>query len=74
MDHFAGMDVSVKETSVCIVDDAGTIVREAKVASGPVAVAELWTSPGFHFKRIGMASPPAVRNGFTAHLPKQACR
>ena len=28
MDHFAGLDVSVKETSVCIVDDAGRIVRE----------------------------------------------
>ena len=23
MDHFAGLDVSVKETSVCILDDAG---------------------------------------------------
>ena len=32
MDHFAGLDVSVKETSVCIVDDAGKIVREVKVA------------------------------------------
>jgi transposase len=28
MDYFAGLDVSVKETSVCIVDDAGKIVRE----------------------------------------------
>ena len=28
MDHFAGLDVSVKETSICIVDDAGKIVRE----------------------------------------------
>ena len=27
MDHFAGLDVSVKETSVCIVDEAGKIVR-----------------------------------------------
>ena len=27
MDHFAGLDVSVKETSICIVDDAGKIVR-----------------------------------------------
>ena len=26
MDHFAGLDVSVKETSICIVDDAGKIV------------------------------------------------
>ncbi len=35
MDHFAGLDVSVKETSVCIVDDTGRIVREVKVASEP---------------------------------------
>jgi hypothetical protein len=35
MDHFAGLDVSVKETSVCIVDDTGAIVREVKVASEP---------------------------------------
>ena len=33
MDHFAGLDVSVKETSICTVDDTGKIVREAKVAS-----------------------------------------
>ena len=31
MDHFAGLDVSVKETSVCIVDDVGKIVREVKL-------------------------------------------
>jgi transposase len=31
MDHFAGLDVSVKETSVCIVDDTGKLVREVKV-------------------------------------------
>jgi transposase len=28
MDHFAGLDVSVKETSICIVNDTGRIVRE----------------------------------------------
>ena len=27
MDHFAGLDVSIKETSVCIVDDTGKIRR-----------------------------------------------
>jgi transposase len=32
MDHFAGLDVSVKESSVCIVGDAGRIVREVIVA------------------------------------------
>ena len=35
MDHFAGLDVSVKVTSICIVDDTGKIVREVKVASSP---------------------------------------
>ena len=35
MEYFAGLDVSVKETSVCIVDDTGRIVREVKVASEP---------------------------------------
>ena len=35
MEHFAGLDVSVKDTSVCIVDDTGKIVREVKVASEP---------------------------------------
>jgi predicted NBD/HSP70 family sugar kinase len=39
MDHFAGLDVSVKETSVCIVDDTGKIVQEVKVASEPEALA-----------------------------------
>jgi transposase len=32
MAYFAALDVSVKETKVCIVDDAGKIVREARVA------------------------------------------
>ena len=38
MDHFAGLDVSVKETSVCIVDDTGRIMKDVKVASEPQAL------------------------------------
>jgi transposase len=30
MDHFGGLDVSVKETSICIVDDTGRIVKESE--------------------------------------------
>jgi hypothetical protein len=33
MDHFGGLDVSLKETSICIVDDTGRIVKEVKVAN-----------------------------------------
>jgi transposase len=54
MDHFAGLDVSVKETSVCIVDDTGRIVREVKVASEPGALLQVLTSDAYHFKRIGL--------------------
>ena len=38
MDHFAGLDVSVKETGVCIVDETGNIVREVKLVGEPDAL------------------------------------
>ena len=58
MDHFAGLDVSVKETSVCIVDDTGKIVREVKVASEPEALLVVLTNPSYRFKRIGLEAGP----------------
>jgi transposase len=30
MDHFAGLDVSVKETSICMLDDTGRIMKEVR--------------------------------------------
>ena len=59
MDHFAGLDVSVKETSVCIVDDTGKIVREVKVASEPEALLAVLKNPAYHFKRIGLEAGPS---------------
>ena len=38
MEHFAGIDVSLELSSVCVVDGTGRIVREAKVASEPDAL------------------------------------
>ena len=58
MDYFAGLDVSVKETSVCIVDDTGKIVREVRVASEPEALLKVLTNPAYHFKRIGLEAGP----------------
>src|SRR5262245_1502513 len=52
MDYFAGLDVSVKETSVCIVDDAGKIVREARVASEPEALLQVLTNILYRFTRL----------------------
>ena len=60
MEHFAGLDVSVKETSVCIVDDTGKIVREVKVASEPEALLAVLKNLAYHFKRIGLEARPGA--------------
>src|SRR5437764_5530629 len=66
MDHFAGLDVSVKETSVCIVDDTGRIVREVKVASEPEALLQVLRNPIYRFKRIGLEAGPLSQWLFSA--------
>jgi transposase len=58
MDYFAGLDVSVKATSVCIVDDTGKIVREVKVASEPEALLAVLKNSAYHFKRVGLEAGP----------------
>ena len=58
MDYFAGLDVSVKETSVCIVDDAGKIVREARMASEPEALLQVLTNTIYRLKRVGLEAGP----------------
>ena len=66
MDHFAGLDVSVKETSVCIVDDTGKILREVKVASEPYALLQVLRNPTYRFKRIGLEAGPLSQWLFSA--------
>jgi transposase len=66
MDHFAGMDVSVKETSVCILDDAGKILKEVKVASEPQALLKVLGNPSYRFKRIGLEAGPLSQWLFSA--------
>jgi transposase len=43
MEHYAGIDVSLERSSVCVVDATGRIIREAKVASEPEALVR-WTA------------------------------
>ena len=66
MDYFAGLDVSVKDTSVCIVDDAGKIVREVKVASEPDDLLQVLRNPAYCFKRIGLEAGPLSQWLFSA--------
>ena len=73
MDHFAGLDVSVKETSVCIVDDVGKIVREVKVASEPDALVAVLRNPPITSSGLAW-KPGRCRNGCSALSPKQSYR
>ena len=66
MHHFAGLDVSVKETSVCIVDVTGRLLREVKVASEPEALLQVLMNPSYQFKRIGLEAGPLSQWLFSA--------
>ena len=71
MDHFAGLDVSVKVTSVCIVDDAGKIVREVKVASEPEALLAVLKNPPITSSELAW-KPGRCRNGCSALWRKRS--
>ena len=58
MEHYAGIDVSLTESSVCVVDGNGKIVREVKVASAPETLCELIAGFGVSLSRIGMEAGP----------------
>ena len=58
MKHYAGLDISVKETSVCIVDEVGNICRELKVASDPRDLVRLLEDPAWRFVRVGLEAGP----------------
>ena len=54
MGYFAGLDVSLEETSICIVDDAGCIVREARAVSEPEALVGFFEECGMKMERVGL--------------------
>jgi transposase len=66
MDHYAGIDVSLERSSVCVVDASGKIVREGKVASEPLGLIEWFGSLGFEVVRIGLEAGPLSQWLFAA--------
>src|ERR1700676_461066 len=58
MAHFVGLDVSVKETSVCVVDEAGKVILEQKVPTEPGDIIALLSSLGATWGRIGIEAGP----------------
>jgi len=58
MEYYAGIDVSLESSSLCVVDATGRIVRESKVASEPEALIAWLQSLGFDLARIGLEAGP----------------
>src|SRR5712672_938804 len=58
MEHYAGIDVSLECSSVCVVDATGKIVREGKVTSEPEALIGWFASCGVEVARIGLEAGP----------------
>lgn len=54
MSYYAGLDVSLKNTSICIVDGDGTIFREGKTTTDPAEVREFLSSCGVVLSRVGL--------------------
>ncbi len=58
MEHFAGIDVSLELSSVCVMDATGRIIREAKVTSAPDALVGFFAGLGCPVVRIGLEAGP----------------
>ena len=54
MDYYAGLDVSLEETAICIVNDAGQIVREVRAASEPDVLVAFFKTCGMAMERVGL--------------------
>jgi transposase len=54
MDHYVGLDISLEETSVCIVNNDGNVIRETKVQTDPDALAKELVAQKLDLKRVGL--------------------
>jgi len=54
VEHYVGLDVSLKLTAICIVDQKGKIIREGMVASNPEAIVAFVRSNAPHVVRVGL--------------------
>jgi transposase len=69
MTHYAGLDIGLEQTAVCIVDERGGIVREAKVATEPELLVRFLKEAGLPLTRVGLEACPLSQwlfDGLTA--------
>src|SRR4051795_1322878 len=58
VEHYAGIDVSLERSTVCVVDGTGKIVREAKLPSEPEALVAFFGQLGVTLTRVGLEAGP----------------
>lgn len=66
MQYYVGMDVSLKETSICVVDETRRVVKEGRVVSEPETIGARLLGVGHDFKLVGLEAgslAPALYDG-----------
>ena len=54
MTHYAGLDVSLEETAICVVDQAGRILKEMRAPSEPEALIAALSRIDVPLERVGL--------------------
>ena len=68
MAYFVGLDISVQETAVCVVDELGKVICESKVSTEPDDIAALLSKISDDYVRVGIEAGPLSQwlvNGLT---------
>jgi transposase len=58
--HYVGLDVSLKQTSICVVNETGSVVREGVVDSDPDAIVAFVRSNAPGMVRVGLETGPTA--------------
>jgi transposase len=54
MSNYAGLDVSLEETAICVVDETGRILKETRAPSEPEALIAALREIGLPLERVGL--------------------
>jgi transposase len=65
MEFYVGLDVSLKQTSICVVDQTGSVVREGVVDADPEAISVFLKSKVPDAVRIGLETGPTSTSLWT---------